>query len=182
MPTAFAQQPVREFSADTVSHDPAGNPLPGKIYRGTSMVRMDDLSPGGGPDSGTFGIVDLAQNIRYAVSPGRKLIMVSHLRDTGISEFLLPVGDLCASLGASASDGTCKNLGPDPVNGRQTVKWQITIGGQTVTVWVDPQLRAFIKVVLGGGTSELRNIHEGPQPAKLFEIPASYRRMDLGGR
>jgi len=45
MPTTFAQQPVREFSADTLSHDPAGNPLPGKIYRGTSMVRMDELSP-----------------------------------------------------------------------------------------------------------------------------------------
>ena len=31
----------------------------------------------------------------------------------------------------------------------------------------------------GGG--EMQNIQEGPQPASLFEIPAGYTKMDMGG-
>ena len=46
---------------------------------------------------------------------------------------MLPVGDNpCTSQGVAPSDLTCKNLGPDPVNGRPTVKWQVTqpMGGR----------------------------------------------------
>jgi hypothetical protein len=28
---------------------------------------------------------------------------------------------------------------------------------------------------------ELRNIQEGSQPASLFEVPAGYTKMDMGG-
>jgi hypothetical protein len=30
-------------------------------------------------------------------------------------------------------------------------------------------------------SGELRNIQEGAQPASLFEIPAGFTKMDLGG-
>ena len=31
------------------------------------------------------------------------------------------------------------------------------------------------------GSGEMQNIKEGPQPASLFEIPAGYTKMDMGG-
>jgi hypothetical protein len=30
-------------------------------------------------------------------------------------------------------------------------------------------------------SGELRNIQEGPQPASLFEVPAGFTKMDMGG-
>jgi hypothetical protein len=188
MPADFAQQPAREFSADTVTHDSAGKVTRGKLYRGTSMIRTESVDSQAGPDSAAFGIVDLAQQISYTVIPGRKMIMVRHgkaaLGNLGI---MLPVGDNpCTSQGVAPSDVTCKNLGPDPVNGRPTVKWQVTqpMGGQMVTafLWVDSQLHALIKEVVGPTSVELRNIHEGPQPANLFELPAAYQRTEVGRR
>jgi hypothetical protein len=32
-----------------------------------------------------------------------------------------------------------------------------------------------------GATMELTNVKEGAQPASTFEVPAGYRKMDLGG-
>ena len=47
--------------------------------------------------------------------------------------------------------------------------------------WLDPKLRFPVKWQGKDGSGEMRNIQEGPQPASLFEVPAGYTKMDMGG-
>lgn len=83
---------------------------------------------------------------------------------------------------AQNSGGTCKRIGDETVNGRDTVKYEGTDSkGQTSTVWLDPKIAFPIKWVDSkGGSGELQNIKEGSQPASNFEIPSGYQKMDMG--
>jgi hypothetical protein len=78
--------------------------------------------------------------------------------------------------------GTCRKVGSETVNGRNAVKYEGTnSSGETEQVWLDPKLRFPLKWQGKNHGGELRNIQEGGQPASLFEIPAGYTKMDLGG-
>jgi hypothetical protein len=45
--------------------------------------------------------------------------------------------------------------------------------------WVDASLNFVTRAEdVGGETVEVTNIHEGPQPAALFDVPAGYRKFD----
>jgi outer membrane lipoprotein-sorting protein len=81
------------------------------------------------------------------------------------------------------ADVTCKKAGTETVNGRVCDKWVTTEkNGHTSTSWVDQKLYVPIKVVSSEGTTmDLTHIKEGAQPASTFEVPAGYRKMDLGG-
>ena len=48
-------------------------------------------------------------------------------------------------------------------------------------VWIDQKLHFPIKSVSEDSTWELTNIKEGEPDASLFEIPAGYHKMDMGG-
>src|SRR6202043_468433 len=72
-----------------------------------------------------------------------------------------------------AQGGTCKKVGDESVNGRNSVKYQGTnASGDVSYFWLDPKLRFPIKWHGKNSGGELRNIQEGPQPASLFEVPA----------
>jgi hypothetical protein len=81
------------------------------------------------------------------------------------------------------NNGTsCHKIGNDTVNGRNCVKYEGTNQkGETTTFWIDPKLRFPIKGQGKNSNWELRNIQEGSQPASLFEVPAGYTKMDMGG-
>jgi hypothetical protein len=77
--------------------------------------------------------------------------------------------------------GTCKKIGSETVNGRDTVKYEGTATDGTVTdVWLDPTLRFPVKWQGKNSGGELRNISVGSQPASLFEVPAGFQKMDMG--
>lgn len=69
-------------------------------------------------------------------------------------------------------------------NGRATEKWELTVtnpGGEPSTAhqWYDPALKITIREEAPGGyVRELKNIKVGPQAAKLFAIPAGYKKME----
>ena len=68
------------------------------------------------------------------------------------------------------------------MNGRSCDKWELTSKQGKQTVWIDPKLHFPIRSVSAdGNTMDLTNIKEGSQPASLFEFPAGYTKMDLGG-
>jgi hypothetical protein len=78
--------------------------------------------------------------------------------------------------------GTCHKVGSDTVSGRSTVKYEGTnANGESGAVWLDPKLRFPVKWQGKNGGGELRNIQEAAQPASLFEVPAGYTKMDMGG-
>jgi hypothetical protein len=70
----------------------------------------------------------------------------------------------------------CEKVGPETVNGRETVKYRNKAASDTVpiAVWIDKGLKFVIKWEGAGSGAELRNIKEGPQVAALFSIPADY--------
>ena len=50
-----------------------------------------------------------------------------------------------------------------------------------MTGWIDRKLRFLVKTESAKGRGmELRNIQEGPQQASLFEIPAGYKKIEMG--
>ena len=180
---------AQDFSADSVVRDPSGGILRGKVYRASNMYRVEAVSPAANATDPAIVIVDVASEVSYLIDDQQKIIMVSHGR-AALNRISIAVpadGDLCARLAKSASqNASCRSLGEDTLNGRPAVKWEMTesFNGQTATqyVWVDPKLGAAIRVDAGRATRELQNIQEAPQPARLFAIPADYRRIDLGGR
>ncbi len=77
--------------------------------------------------------------------------------------------------------GTCHKVGSETVNGRSTVKYEGTNAkGEAGAMWLDSKLRFPVKWDGKNGGGELQNIKEGPQPASLFEIPAGYKKFDMG--
>lgn len=78
--------------------------------------------------------------------------------------------------------GTCHKVGSDTVNGRSAIKYEGTnANGDSGFFWIDPKIAFPVKWEGKNGTGELRNIQEGSQPASLFEVPAGYTKMDMGG-
>ena len=73
--------------------------------------------------------------------------------------------------------------GHELINGRNTEKWQrITTlsNGKTMKghQWYDPQLKITIKEQFDSGMSrDITNIHIRQQAARLFVIPADYKKM-----
>jgi len=85
-------------------------------------------------------------------------------------------------------DGTSSEmrpLGNALLDGRDTERWQLTISRDDVesiqsTQWYDPELEIVIREELPGGYfRELTDIQLAEQPAKLFRIPDSYRKMEF---
>lgn len=78
---------------------------------------------------------------------------------------------------------TCKKLGTGKVDGRKATQWEISDKGEKVmTAWVDDSLHVLLKGEMpNGDVTELKNIKPGKQPDALFEVPKSYRMMDVGG-
>ena len=83
---------------------------------------------------------------------------------------------------ANQPDITCKKIGVENVDGRSCDHWEITDKqGKTSNVWIDQKLRFPIKTVSQNSTILLSNIHEAEPDASLFQIPAGYHKLDMGG-
>ena len=95
--------------------------------------------------------------------------------ESGLNRFFLPVNpdNPCERYKGVAS---CKSIGSEEVNGRQTTKWEFThgLGGREwVTYeWIDSELHIAVKRQFESHITELRDIQEKPQPAALFDIPS----------
>jgi len=77
-----------------------------------------------------------------------------------------------------------KMLGTETLNGRTVEKWQMTQNRagkkpQQSTRWFDLQLNLAIREEYPGGyVREMSNIEVGPQKAKLFSVPAGYKKLE----
>jgi hypothetical protein len=82
---------------------------------------------------------------------------------------------------------TCRKIGPESINGRDTVKYEATYTnykGQPVkgVSWVDRKIGFFIRMEGAGITTEITNIQETSQASSLFELPAGYHKYEAGKR
>jgi hypothetical protein len=186
------QAAAQQFSADFVSN--RGQPSPGdahpkKVFVSGGKVRMEGVGPRGGAL-----LADAKSNTTLMLMPQQKIYMDMAKMGDMIRVFM-PVDpdnpcpqwqkmgeDMRPNNPGEDGNWTCRRIGPETVNGRSTIKYQATSPkGEQVSGWIDIKLKVLIKSESAKGHGmELQNIQEGPQQASLFEVPADYRKMDMG--
>jgi len=184
-PLVFSQ----DFSAEMFDLRP-GRTDGVKIFVEGSKVRMEPQ--GKGNKDTQIMIWDTAGQNSYVLVPARHGYMEigSSMLQRAINLWRpADVEDACPDwlkvsqhLGPGEKSATCRKVGDDTVNGRSAVKYEGSSGdGKKGEVWIDVKVRFLVKVVSpDGGGMELRNIHEGPSDASLFEVPSGYKKLDAG--
>jgi hypothetical protein len=176
-----------QFSADLIATNAAGKPHAqrGKIFVANGDVRIE------APDSpGGFFIVQGDRSAAFLVRPAQRLYMDA-AQSSILTQILVPVdpNDPChqwqvmATIAGAAAKGgqwRCERIGPEKIDGRDTVEYRATSPqNQVNNGWIDRQLGFPIRFTMADGTRiDLANIRHGPQAASLFEIPADYRKFD----
>ena len=185
---ATAQVPqLTPFSADvqvTSSHmKGSSQEMNGKLYVDRNHMRIDLT---GGPQGGAIMITNLTTKTTDTLLPAQHMYMEFNAdqmmgRKNGMTPNIKSYPDPNNPC-ANQEGVTCKNLGVEQVNGRSCVHWQITDkNGKVGNVWIDQTLHFPIKAADNDSTWELTNIQEGQPAASMFEVPAGYHKMDMGG-
>jgi hypothetical protein len=176
-----------EFSADIVSEHKQGSTSTAKVYFAKDKMRIEshDKDP---KNMGAF-IMNFTTQTSTVIMPAQHMYMempASTMNEKGAYNFF-QTGDVenaCSDWLKAAQNhgGTCHKVGNETVNGRNTVKYEGTnSNGEASQVWLDPKLRFPVKWTGKSGTGEMQNIQEGSQSPSLFEAPAGFTKMDMGG-
>jgi hypothetical protein len=178
-PIAEAQQ----FSADVVyldgnSLNASGNgsgstPRPSsRLYVSGDKIRLETNGV-----TGTVLLVDRTEHTAVALQPKKKAYQPLA---SGPSEYFRVdnADDACPNW-RSVTDQkiVCEKVGPELVNGRETVKYQNKGASESApaVVWVDKALKFVIKWQAAATGADLRNIKEEQQAAGLFAVPSDYK-------
>jgi hypothetical protein len=188
------------FSADLTDLRAPSKPAT-RIYVGDGKLRVESLDPSGGGalvlDPSTTTVLVIDDKDRSYIDAG----LFTPLVAVGLApamHLLRPTGsgDPCVAWNTTVDQFssfahrtrseppphfTCRSLGLASLNGRPTHKWtvQANEGSVASTVWIDERLHVIAKSDDNGARMEMRNIHEGPQPAALFTAPAGYKRLGI---
>jgi hypothetical protein len=175
-----------EFSADIVNTQKQ-DAVQAKAYFGKDKMRFESQEKTSRGAGGAF-IMDLAAHTSLVLMPEQHMYMEMPAQTTdqrGMYYFFRSgdVENACTEWLKMPHNtgGTCRKVGSETVNGRNTIKYEGTnTSGEASAVWLDPKLRFPVKWQGKNSGGELRNIREGSQPASLFEVPSGYSKMDIG--
>ena len=175
-----------EFSADMVDLQKSGTPTTAKFYFAKDKIRIESQT---GAHGGGAIIVNYATQTSIVLMPQQHLYMEmpaqNQAQRLGYSFF--QTGDVENACGdwqklRSSQGASCHKVGDETVNGRSTVKYETTsTNGDVSRFWLDPKLRFPVKWQGKSSSGELRNVQDGAQAASLFEVPAGFTKMDMGG-
>ncbi|MGO8793641.1 MAG: hypothetical protein ACLQLC_02365 [Candidatus Sulfotelmatobacter sp.] len=176
-----------EFSAEMVNLQKPDHTV--KVYFTKDKMRAEMQDSG--PRGGGVAIVNFATQNTLVLMPQQHMYMEMPMqaqkqRMSYANDFF-HTGDVenaCSDWQKLAYNKSvsCHRVGDETVNGRSTVKYESTnTNGDVGQFWLDTKLRFPVKWQYKDDKWELRNIQEGAQPASLFEVPAGYNKMDLGG-
>ncbi|MGZ4822306.1 MAG: DUF4412 domain-containing protein [Terriglobales bacterium] len=180
---AFAQDWTNtpQFSADMKGTGRDGQDLNGKIFWGGGGNLRMDMHPQGGRDASN--IKNIGKKTSYVVMHEQRMYMEMNV-DNPMSRRMSnsDIKPFDSNHPCADREGyTCTRLGSETVNGRSCDKWEVKGPDGNSTLWIDQKLHFPIRSVSSNGhTFDLINVKEGPQPASVFEVPAGYRKMDLG--
>ena len=178
-----------EFSAEIVDLQKSGTPTVSKVYFTKDKMRAE--SQGSSPRGGGAVIMNFATQTSTVLMTQEHMYMEmpaqAQSQRTSYASAFFQAGDVENACGDWQKIGrnqgaTCHKVGNETVSGRNTVKYETTsASGDVGHFWLDPKLRFPVKWEGKNSSGELRNIQEGKQPASLFEIPAGFTKMDMGG-
>ncbi|MBZ5685903.1 MAG: hypothetical protein LAP86_12800 [Acidobacteriia bacterium] len=174
---------AQEFSADVVYLDTKNVNAPAtgsasaahpssRLYVSKDKIRLETNGL-----TGTILLADLREHTSVALQPKKKAYQPLA---TAPSQYFRveSADDACAKWQSVAEHKVvCEKVGPEVINGRETVKYQNKGTSETATtaVWVDKALKFVVKWQAAGSGAELRNINEGEQAADLFTVPLDYK-------
>jgi hypothetical protein len=169
---------AQEFSADVVylavNKPDAPSPRTGssKLYVSKDKIRLETNGL-----TGTILLADRAEHTAVALQPQKKAVQ---LLASGPSQYFRVenADDACQSWQRFTEQKiVCEKVGPEVVNGRETVKYRNKSASDTApaAVWVDKTLKFVIKWQAAANGAELRNIKEEQQAADLFAVPNDYK-------
>ena len=173
LPNLAAAKSYTPFTADHVTTTPDGQQLKGKIYSSKDKVRMEMKQPG---MPGTMIIL-------YSKGGNKSTMIMSSSK----KYFEMSASDIEMTGLLEEANKNKKKLGTETVNGIKCTKYQVTqeinvMGikkSAKVIIWQSDDYVFPIKTQSEeGATQELRNIKKGDPPAKLFKIPADYKKAN----
>lgn len=172
--SATAQQFDADFSTGNIQF---------RTYVANNKIRMERTING----LVAITLVDTAAHTAIALRPDKQWVIP--MGDPGVLSFytfLAPTdpNDACPQWEQLNSESykapkiICQKVGPDTIDGRDVIKYEIiSAKDERATWWVDPKLRFVMKCETANGIELLlTNIREGNQPDSLFEVPAGYHR------
>jgi len=175
--SAFAQA---NFSAD-IANNLTDTNFHTMIFSTTGKLRLQGADRKGRPNS--IMLVNLTNRTSIVLMPQQHQYVenkVPQIPGQGVTFFQAKdPEDACGEYLriAEFKDSKCRRVGHETVNGRDAVKYEFS--GQktgTESAWIDTKIHFPVKWANSVGKGELKNIHEGPQPPELFEIPAGYTK------
>ena len=201
---------AQDYSADIVDLAKPDTPTLAKIYITKDRMRIEFQPASGDralvshlapapPDNksldvhisgvGKTIILDLANKKSVILEPEQRAYIERNWGDPAPSDlyrmyvFLHPLvnpEDACAEWVPKGKGTLCKKEGYELVDGRRTIKYELSAGRETVSMWADTGLHTLVKRKSNWTDTELRNVRVGQQPLSLFEIPAGYIAWPLG--
>lgn len=180
---AAAQVPqFPPFSGDaqiTSTNDQGSSQMTAKFFVGNGHSRVNIAAKG----SEIVAITDFATRTVAVLLVEQKFYIVHKV---GLLEGHGPIGNTDdlqpydpANPCGKSGDGTCKKVGVESVSGRACEHWEIASkDGKVSNVWIDEKLHFPIKMTSEYGSVVLSDIHEGEQPATLFQIPPDFRKVN----
>jgi hypothetical protein len=158
-----------EFSAEQTVRNGAQS-VTGKIYFKADRWRVEMASPEGPK----IAIHRLDKVVTWLLLPNQRYVELP-LRFDQIPPL------------ASKLEGEIgrKLVGKEQIGGRNTEKYEVTVDikGQKAMMyqWVATDIKVPMKTVAADGSweSAYAYVKEGPQPAHLFELPASYTKAPV---
>ena len=162
---------------------PSKEPL-GRVYvsHGKTRIETRDLPDG-------FFIVDAVRPAAWFLRPRQRVFMDAR-RSTPLTQIFVRVEptDACrqwqameqiAGAAAGGDPWRCDLLGPDTIDGVETLKYQVVSRERSSYRWIDPLRQFPIRVENPDGTViTLDPIVDALQPPALFAVPAGYRKFD----
>ncbi len=163
---ARAENSWPEFSAD-VTQTVDGQVMQSKVYATTDKTRMETM--------GQTIIIRRDLNVNWILMPPN-MVMEQPLDSTSY-------------MGTSSElDGTVDRVseGHEMLDGRDVEKFRITTqtpkGNMVFYQWMSGgNLPVKMESADGKWGMHYKNVQAGNQPAELFEIPAGYQKMNMGG-
>jgi len=174
---AGAQATMRPFSADQVK-TMGKRTTAGKVYASEKAVRVESQDDKG---KQSITIVRLDRKAMWVLMPAQKMYM-----DMDMGSF----GPVASEWTASAEGAKVQRelLGTEQVGASHCDKYRVhtTYEGHVYESieWDAKELDGFPitrQGEKGDWSTEYQNVHLGPQDPSLFEIPAGYEKMSLGG-
>jgi hypothetical protein len=176
---------AQQFSAEiTIIKDDGAAAPAGKVYVAGGKERIETPDH---PDG--FFLIDGAAPSAYFVQPSTRQFMDAR-QSSRLTQIFAPVDpdnpclqwEAMARLAGTTEQGTwhCERVGQETIDGSSAIAYRaILASGHELLGWVDPMRKFPLRVKTeDGAVFEIGNLHDQPQDAELFEVPANFRKFD----